>query len=72
VIDADLDLAQTPNERVALCEKRVRLRREWESVIEGQRQAGGGTVVELQQAKVDRLDAEIALERERNAANRAH
>jgi len=72
VIDADLDLAQTPNERVALCEKRVRLRRELESFVQAQRQAGVGTLVELQQAKVDRLDAEIALERERDAASRAH
>jgi hypothetical protein len=69
VVDADLDLARTARERIAFCEKRVQLRKQLEDIAEAQRKSAGLSFEELQRVRIDRMDAEIALEREHAAAN---
>jgi colicin import membrane protein len=62
---AQLDVAATEKERLAIHEKIVALARELEKVAEEHNKAGTVPMVDLLRAKNHRIEAEIALERAR-------
>jgi RNA polymerase sigma factor (sigma-70 family) len=72
VLKAELDLCQSAKERIAIHEKIVALARELEAVADARFKAGRVPPGDLLKAKVNRLEAEIDLEREkaREAAER--
>jgi hypothetical protein len=65
VIQAELELAETAAERVALREKAVAIAKEIEKILKTRHDAGTVPIYEYLEAKAARLEAEIALERER-------
>lgn len=67
LLEAELDLAKTKAERIAIYEKLVANLRQLEKAAEARHQAGapGGGVSEVLSAKADRLKAEIQLAREK-------
>jgi outer membrane protein TolC len=60
---AELELCESDKERVAVHEKIVQLEKESEKVVEKRVEAGRVPTYELLAARVNRLEAEIALER---------
>jgi RNA polymerase sigma factor (sigma-70 family) len=71
VLKAELELCQSARERVAIHEKMVALTEDLVRFAESRYQSGQLPVWELLQARVNRLDAQIELERARAAAGRS-
>ena len=67
VIQADLELAQTRRERIALRQKSVDVATKIEESTAVRYRAATVTQTEWQEAQLARLEAEIALEREKNS-----
>ena len=65
VYKAELDLCETTGERVTVLEKKARLHREAERHVSELHQRGAASEGEALEATVSRLEAEIALEREK-------
>jgi hypothetical protein len=63
VFKAELDLCESDKERLAVLEKMVALTKEHEEVVAKMIQSGGLPNRALVEAKLKRLEAEIALER---------
>ncbi|SRR5579883_790382 len=62
---AELDLCETPKDRIAILEKIVKVYEEMEDRITILRKTGGASQDAIDGAKLARLEAEIALEREK-------
>ena len=67
--DAELELAKTKDERIAVYRKQVESWRDAEKVCQARLQAGTATEVNVLEAKSERLKAEIQLLRERGAGD---
>jgi flagellar hook-basal body complex protein FliE len=65
VLEAELDLAETPKARVAVRERFVAAMKEVEERVRQQQKAAVVPASALLEAKLRRLEAEIALEREK-------
>jgi hypothetical protein len=65
VFKAELELCETAKERVAVLEKGVETAKELEKLVASHVESGALPKGNLQSARVERLDAEIALEREK-------
>jgi outer membrane protein TolC len=68
LLNADLDLAKTPAERIEIRSQIVRLYKEKETELTSQVNAGKAPSLDLEKAKVARLTAEIELVKEQLAA----
>ncbi|MFZ5830940.1 MAG: hypothetical protein ACOY3P_12675 [Planctomycetota bacterium] len=64
LLDAELELASQA-ERIAILEEKVRNARTLEDFVDGKYRSGAGPLTEVLEARSDRIDAEIQLERER-------
>ena len=67
VIQADLELANTRQERIALGQKWVEITAKIEKLAMSRYRAATITQTDLREAQLARLEAEIALEREENS-----
>jgi hypothetical protein len=65
VYRAELDLCESPKERVAVLEKVVRVYQEMEDHTVALAKQGAASSEAVTEAKVSRLEAQIAVERER-------
>ena len=63
VLKAELELAKTDKERFAIHEKQVEVAKQIEELAEQHFKAGVARQVDVLNARADRLEAEIALER---------
>jgi WD40 repeat protein len=72
VLKAELDLCESPGERIAVYEKMLAHRREIEKRMEALYKSGAAAEDVLLQARAERQDAEIALQRERARATPPH
>ncbi|MBV9125249.1 MAG: hypothetical protein JO112_17980 [Planctomycetes bacterium] len=65
LFQAELDLCDSPAERVALYEKRVRTLKDYEKMSQERLKAGRISQADFLECKAQRLEGEIELERER-------
>jgi outer membrane protein TolC len=65
LLHAELELCQTPKERIAVVEKMVAAAKEYENLVAAKLKLGLASVTEALQARINRLETEIALEREK-------
>lgn len=68
LLDAELDAARDPAERIAICERHVELLKSYEAMVDERFQFGELPRADLLAAQADRLQAEIQLLREQAAA----
>jgi len=67
VIQADLEMARTRQERIALHQKWVEITTKIEKMATARYRAATTTQTPLREAQIARIEAEIALEREKNS-----
>jgi uncharacterized protein (TIGR03067 family) len=72
VLSAELDLCETPRERIAVSEKILAHRREIEKSLEAAYKESAATEDVLLRARTERQEAEIALQRERARVTPPH
>ncbi len=65
VLEAELDLATTRPERVALLEKMCKEARKYDEIAQGNRQSGIASGIDALQAHLKFLDYQIRLEKEK-------
>jgi hypothetical protein len=59
LLQAELDLAATPKERLAAHEARLELAKRIEKTVRKAHEAGGATTIDLNLAEADRIEAEV-------------